>query len=297
MRRALEICKTLKDFETLLDTLPRPLYIDSNYGVMDATGGVAYYEVVHNKYVKYDANNPEIAPNGYLIRTNFGVSGDQTLGQGFDRYVSMENFVNDNGKKGKIDSKDVIRRATRFLIHGGTKVNLYESVPENETVRLFVDFKEFIPRKVTVSAQLIQGVRKGENPLLTFAWTICGNPLTTITIPIWMTDDHQLPQIVTRSVKTNHAPLTDASLSLKEQLFPSEAKGKLNLSRLINKAGTGILQHIESIEEELFRKVKPVMKSVCRNGKPGQEVTDFYRWIDIYVPSEYKKHFGIPVIP
>ena len=144
LRRALEICKTLKDFETLLDTLPKPLHIDSNYGVMDAQGGVAYYETGNKGYVKYDANDPKIAPNGYLIRTNFGVSGIKLFGKGYGRYTAMEMYIDRVKTNGKIRFEDVIRGATRFLTHGDTKVNLYKYEPENDKKPVFVDFKDFI---------------------------------------------------------------------------------------------------------------------------------------------------------
>ena len=44
MRRALEVCRTLADFEHLLDTLPKPMDVNSNFGVLDGEGGCAYYE-------------------------------------------------------------------------------------------------------------------------------------------------------------------------------------------------------------------------------------------------------------
>ena len=65
MRRALEVCATLEDFEHLLDTLPRPLCVDANFGVIDAHGGCAYYETGNQGYVKFDANDPAVAPEGY----------------------------------------------------------------------------------------------------------------------------------------------------------------------------------------------------------------------------------------
>ena len=295
IRRALEICKTLKDFETLLDTLPKPLHIDSNYGVMDSEGGIAYYETGNKGYVKYDANDPKIAPNGYLIRTNFGVSGMKLLGKGYVRYTAMEMFVDGIKKNGKIYFEDVIRGATRFLTHGETKVNLYKYEPESDKQPVFVDFKEFIPRSVSVSAQLIQGIKKGESPLETTAWTMCGFPLTTVCIPIWLTKDNQLPRIVSRN-SNGHSMICDAGLALKKRLFPNNKKrGKngINLAQLINKSGTGILQKIKPIEDDVFLRARDVQATICKEGTNSQKVADFYTWVDQYVTSEYKKRFGI----
>ena len=295
MRRALEVCATLKDFETLLDTLPRPLHLNSNYGVMDAKGEIAYYEASSKGYVKYDANDPEVAPNGYLIRTNFGISGIKNSGKGYGRYKAMEMFVENVKKNGKISYKDVIRGASRYLTHGESKINLYDIEPENAGLPVFVDFSNFIPRKYTVNAQLIQGVKIGENPSETVAWTICGSPLTTVCVPIWMTPGSELPKIVSRD-SNGHSPLCDAGLELKKRLFPKSKKRKsddINIAQLINKAGTGILQQIEPVEDEIFRRSDIVIQKIRQQGYVGTEVVDLYKWIDLYVPTEYKKRFGL----
>jgi len=293
LRRALEICKTLKDFETMLDTLPKPLHIDSNYGVMDAEGGVAYYETGNKGYVKYDVNDPQIAPEGYLIRTNFGVSGNSALRNGYERYTAMEMYVDGIKRNGKIQFEDVIRGATRFLTHGETKINLYNYEPENGLVAKFVDFKGFIPRSVTVSAQLIQGIKKGEKPLDTTAWTMCGYPLTTVCVPIWLTKNKELPKTVSRKSK-GHSIICDTGLFLKKRLFPNNTnKNQLDLAQLINKTGDGVLQQISVIETKIFKRASKVQDAVrkCRN--KAKEVNKFYNWVDGYVASEYKKRFDI----
>lgn len=295
MRRALEICSTLSDFENLLDTLSRPLRINSNFGVMDASGGIAYYETSNSGYVKFDANDPVMAPNGYLIRTNYGLSGSKDYGYGFERFTAMKAFIGSISKEGKINSKDVIRGATRYLTHGKSKINLLNNTPRNGGLPVFVDFTDFIPRQQTASAQLIQGVKLGENPLETVGWTICGSPLTTVCIPIWIKTDYKLPKIVSRD-NNGHSPMSDAGLELKKRLFPpSNMRGKedINIAQLVNKVGTGILQRIEPIEDEIFRRADIVIMNIRKRGSAGAETDVFYKWLDMYIPAEYKKRFGI----
>lgn len=295
LRRALEICKNLKDFERLLDTLPKPMHIDSNYGVMDAQGGIAYYEAGNKGYVKYDANDPKIAPDGYLIRTNFGFSGNKRYGAGYERYTAMEMFIDGIKRDGKIQFEDVIRGATRFLTHGETKVNLYNYEPESGGLPLFVDFEDYIPRRVTMSAQLIQGIKDEEDPLETTAWTMCGFPITTVCIPIWLTQKGQLPTIVSRN-NDGHSLICDAGLELKKRLFPNNKmrkKNDINIAQLINKSGTGILQRIKPIEDEVFRRASDVQASIRKEGTKTRRVSDFYSWVDQYVATEYKKQFGL----
>lgn len=86
MKKALMFCASLEDFETLLDTLSKPLGVNSNFGVIDAYGGAAYYETGNYKYVKVDANDTTVAPHGIIIRTNHSMSSDLSKGFGFNRF-------------------------------------------------------------------------------------------------------------------------------------------------------------------------------------------------------------------
>ena len=83
MYRALEICRTTADFERLLDTLSRPMGVEANFGVIDAEGGAAWYEVNNHSWVKFDVNEE---PSGYRVVTNFTCSGRVKDRKGVDRY-------------------------------------------------------------------------------------------------------------------------------------------------------------------------------------------------------------------
>lgn len=294
MRRALEICGTLEDFECLLDTLPHPLKANTNIGVMDADGNVAYYEVSNYKYKKYDVNNPQVAPNGYLVRSNFAFSGDRKKDVGVARYKALDTYMSSLRKKGKISFEDIIRGATRYFVHGETGVDFNDIKPGN-IKPVYVDFTDFIPRRQTASAQLIQGVIKGEDPLHTVGWTICGSPMTTVCIPVWIAPNHRVPKIMSRNA-SKHASICDAGLQLKKRLFPNDkkrGKSEINITQLMNKQGDGILQQITPIETEIFRRANKVQNAVREQGYDSQEINQFYTWVDNYVVSEYKKRFGI----
>ncbi|MCD6346748.1 MAG: hypothetical protein J7L96_04935, partial [Bacteroidales bacterium] len=64
MKRALRECATIDDFEKLLSELPKPVRLEANFGVIDANGGAAYFELGNFTYAKIDANDPKIAPYG-----------------------------------------------------------------------------------------------------------------------------------------------------------------------------------------------------------------------------------------
>lgn len=296
MYKALETCATLADFEHLLYSIKQAkgtLHSNSNFAVLDAEGGVAYYETGNKGYVKFDANDPIQAPYGYLIRTNHGMSGDRSLDQGIERYLAIQDYMTRAGFEGNLGFEPIIRKVTRTLTHGLTRLNLWDFAPQDDSQPVYFPFRDFIPRWHTASAQLIQGVRPGENPRLTIAWTIPGSTLTTPAIPLWITADGKLPQIVIRNSE-GHATLVDAGFLLKDQLFPikrGNGADYINLARLINHAGTGILQQITPIEDEIFSKGARVIETLRKNGKAGKETTEFYQWIDQYVSEEYQKIF------
>ncbi len=58
MKRALETCKTVADFEALLEaTNATGRSTTANYGVIDALGGAAMFETGPNTFSKFDAND------------------------------------------------------------------------------------------------------------------------------------------------------------------------------------------------------------------------------------------------
>jgi hypothetical protein len=97
MRMALQRCASLTDFETLLDTLPKPLGVEANFGVIDAMGGAAYYETDNYRYNKTDVNDHKTAPGGYLIRTNYSFTGNPEEGYGYIRYNTAEKLFEKAG--------------------------------------------------------------------------------------------------------------------------------------------------------------------------------------------------------
>jgi hypothetical protein len=92
MKLALQTCTNLADFENLLNSLPKPLKTRSNFGVIDANGGAAYYETGNYSYTKFDVNNLHDAPFGYLIRTNFSYSGDRGYDVGLSRHWAAQDY-------------------------------------------------------------------------------------------------------------------------------------------------------------------------------------------------------------
>lgn len=294
MRKALGTCRTLGDFEHLLDSIKAqgPIPSNSNFAVLDAEGGVAYYETGNKGYVKYDANDPLVAPYGFIVRTNHGMSGERSLDQGVERYLAISDYATRAAFANDLGFENIIRKVTRNLKHGLTQIDLHDFQPQDDSQPVYFPFRDFIPRYLTASAQLIQGVKENESPLLTTAWTIVGSPLTTVAIPLWITTDGKLPNVVTHQRPGQQAPLVTASFELKRQLFPIErgnGQDYINLARLINRSGTGIIQKIEPIETEIFYRSRAIRQS----NTPNKDISEYYRWVEQYVREQYSQRFSI----
>ncbi len=288
MKLALQRCRTVRDFEQLLDSLPKPLGVEANFGVIDAQGGGAYFETGNSHFKKYDVNDTAVAPDGYIIRTNFSFSGNRSKDKGISRYLEAEQLFTAAAQDKALSCDFLLHRVSRCLTHGLTKVNLYDAMPQNGDSPVYVPFRDFIPRYITSAAILIQGTKPHEPTALTTMWTILGSPLTSVAIPVWIGEQGNCPNILLPDASGN-APLCEWSLNLKKQLFPVE-KGEgndyLNLSALLNKENKGILQKNLVVEKEIISRTETELNKWRSNGIDEKEMSDLYRWINKYV-SEY----------
>ena len=296
MKLALQKCSTVNDFERLLDSLPKPLGVEANFGVIDAQGGGAYFETGNSRYIKYDVNDPKIAPMGYIIRTNFSFSGNRSHDKGVSRYLAAEQLINQASLTHSLTCDFFLQKVARFLTHGLTKANLYDFMPHNGKNPVFVPFRDFIPRYITSSTLLIQGTKEQEPTSLTTMWTILGSPLTSMAIPVWINPKGYFPTILLPD-KTGNAPLCEWALELKKQLFPidkGEGTDYLNLSALINKENTGILQKNLGVEKEVISKSEVQLLEWRNNGLDYKEMDELYRWINKYVSEYFSQTPGYP---
>ena len=75
MKRALQTCRTVEDFCQLLETTNSSgRTTTANFGVIDAQGGAALFECGPRSYHMFDANDPQVAPDGWIIRSNFATT-------------------------------------------------------------------------------------------------------------------------------------------------------------------------------------------------------------------------------
>jgi hypothetical protein len=296
MKLALQTCERLEDFEEMLENLDKPLGIEANFGVIDAFGGCAYYECDNFNFKKIDANNPEIAPFGYIIRTNYSFTGKEDEGYGYIRYLAAEQLFYNAAASGDISCRFILQDMSRCLRHSLTGVDLTKDHLASSNEKEFVHFQDYIPRNSSVSTILVQGVKEGESPEFNTVWTILGFQLCSVAVPTWVAGGDNLPSILVADSAGN-APLCEKALALKEKCFPVKRGSGykyLNTAAVVNKEKTGILQLLRPVEDEILIKSGEYIKKWRKKGSINNtEVNDLYKWMDRYISDKYSELFDL----
>jgi hypothetical protein len=295
MKLALMYCKTLRDFENLLDTLHKPLGADANFGVIDAGGGAAYYETGNFRFVKYDVNDPGVAPKGYLVRTNHSFSGTPDAGYGYARYNTAVATMEEAAANHSFTPRYLFNHISRNLTHSLTHTNLMDNMAENRSIPDLRFFIDYIPRVSTSASILIVGATDEKHVNDMVMWTIPGFPLTSVAIPVWLKGGRKLPDIVI--MKGNlHSPLCDAALKLKEACFPvtrDRGENYINIAAVVNRQNTGYIQMLQPVEDTVFIKANQMVAEWNNGPLSENRIQEFYHWLDAYLDKSYQKLFGI----
>ncbi len=295
MKRALQQCATLEDFEQLLNETAGDRGIEANFGVIDAHGGAAYYETDHNHYFKIDADDPAAAPFGYIIRTNYSFSGKIDTGYGFIRYQTAEELFYQAVAENNLSVRFVVTKADRNIYQSLIKTDLRKPpIPPSKDHTKFVSFEDYINRYTSVSTMIVHGVMPGESPDLTTIWTIPGFPLCSVAVPTWVAAGPELPSELTAPGDTN-SPLCEKALQLKNKCFPikrGSGKKYLNLAQLLNREGDGILQITPVIENKIIDKADPFLLKWQDDGFNKKEAQALYDIFDEIIKSDFNRYFG-----
>ncbi len=292
MKQALQQCATVDDFEKMLKTLAKPYGIAANFGVIDAQGNGAFFETSNRGYFKIDVNDPVAAPMGYLIRTNYSFTGTPDEGQGYIRYLTAEKLFYQASATNNLTPEFILRDAARCLVHSLTETDLKQQ--QTREKEKFVWFTDFIPRFSTAASVVVQGTRKGEPASSMTMWSVLGFPLCSVVFPVWFNEAHVLPQLL-QADSTGYAPLCNKALALKDRCFPvkrGHGDNYLNLPALVNPAGTGILQKLGPVEEQVLSESETQVASWRKKPPATGDIRRFYDRLDKLITEAYLRLFG-----
>lgn len=284
MFKALSVCKNLADFEKFLDKYKRPIGVEANFGVIDAEGGAAYYEVNNSGWTKIDVNDPKIAPQGFLVYTNFSYTGRYDEGMGYIRYTTACQIMNNYaGQAGKFTPEWIFKNLSRSFYNSLLDIDL---VKDNDLLKRgsgwFVE-QDFIPRKSSTASIVIQGVKKGENPANIVMWSLIGYPPAGVAVPMFVAAGENQPAFMLKSGESENASMCDWSLKQKHAAFPvTRGNGAkyFNFNLLYNDRGTGYMQLANQFESEIFKMAVPVIEEFRATGFDAGKLKGVYDFVE-----------------
>lgn len=150
MTIALKKCKNINDFKNILDSLPKPLGVEANFGVIDAYGNGGYFETNNYKYTFYDLKD---SPDHVLIRTNYSYSGRPEEGFGFIREGNAKHLLQPYIDSKSISPEVFTEGLSRSFYHDLLKRDMAQSGE-----RWIID-QDFIPRFTTSASVVIEGCK------------------------------------------------------------------------------------------------------------------------------------------
>ncbi len=215
MKLALQNCASVADFEKLLlETNQTGRRTRANFGAIDAHGAAAMFEAGHRSFVKFDACDPEAAPQGFIVRSNFSMTatGSQHLArpQEFLKVYSGRRYLRADGligkyvaQHGKLDYRFFLQTLSRDVSEGldgpaaawGVQS---QPAPNHQNPLLLpalINTQSTINRRNTVSAVVFHGVKAESAPQWTTMWTLLGQPAFSVAVPCWITNSQTSPML------------------------------------------------------------------------------------------------------
>ena len=244
MTMALKKCKTVDDFANLLDTLPRPLGVEANFGVIDAYGNGAYFETNNHSYMRF---NIEDAPDHVLVRTNYSHSGRPNEGFGFIREENANHLLAPFVKTNSVAPEVLTETLSRSFYHDLLKADL-----SNDGKKWVID-QDFIPRYTSTATVVIEGCKPlapGDKLSPEYLkeqyimWTGLGYPPCSEIFAV-RCDADGVDESLRGSGENGRSTQCDKVLIRKAEVFPfNKGNGNkyIDMEKLTNKSGTGYIQ-------------------------------------------------------
>lgn len=213
MSAALRHCTTVDDFARMLDSLPRPLGVQANFGVVDATGAGAYFETDDRGYVRFD-----LPGDSLLVRTNFSCSGTCGEGMGRVRYANALHLFAPHMSARDFSPRLLTDTISRSFYHSGRGTDAMAAGLDE------VEDLDLIPRRST-SASVV--VEIAPEPTM---WVILGYPPLSTARAV---TPGSVPEEMRPTLPGAFSPLSDRNVNIRNQvIFSRGGRHFVNLRRL-----------------------------------------------------------------
>lgn len=247
MTKALKSCRTIDDFERLLEKYPKPMGVEANFGVIDASGEGAFFETNNYSWVRYNLSD---APDGVLVRTNYSHSGRKGEGYGYIREKNAEYLLQPFVDEKNVTPEVLTEVLSRTFYHDGKKHDFtFDGMADDFKVK----DEDFIPRYKSTATVAIEGCQPLDSVKNVDAefvkneyimWTGMGYP-PVAEIKAVRYGENGIPEGLRGSLPNGHCVDGDVAKKIRDAVFEKgQRKNELyvNLHLLYNEDGTGFAQ-------------------------------------------------------
>ena len=255
MTRALSTCANVAEFEKMLDrTAKEGRRTRANFGVIDATGAAMVFETGATTHKRFDASDPEVAPEGFIVRSNFAISVDdaKTRARSIERYRRGNSICEAAVAKENLTARHLLREFCRDLSDNEGNphpIPLQRKVGKAPVGTL--DNNRCIARPSTRSAVVFHGVQASEHPDLTTFWVLLGEPIFSVAVPCWVRSGAVAPELDGEK----QSPLCDAAITLTSDGYVTgEKQGRRSPPRYLDTANLPrIWEKTYPTEDQIFK--------------------------------------------
>lgn len=249
MADALRRCASVADFEAYLgESLGPSLGSLANFGVIDAQGGAAIFEVSNRAFKKFPV---AAAAEGYMVNTNFARSGAPGAGAGYLRFERASELFR-SLPAGGITVEALLGRFSRDTGHVLVRQPSFQQFRDHSVRHpLWICARDTIDRSSTSAAVVVNGRPPGEAGTPATLWVQLGEPLCSVAVPLWV-EAGEVPAALREGTT---APLLLESQRLKKLARPyaeGDRREYLEATRLDNREGTGFLPGLLAAEREIL---------------------------------------------
>ncbi|MEW4453614.1 carcinine hydrolase/isopenicillin-N N-acyltransferase family protein [Bremerella sp. JC817] len=268
---ALESCETVADFQALLDrTNATGRMTRGNFGVIDAHGGAMLFEVGPTTYQAFDTNDPNVAPQGFIVRSNFSETARQHLPDDAPqpiedmysgkRYRRAHELCLSAHQAGTLDMAFLLQQVCRDV--EGCHASAFNEIDSdaNPKNRQWITGST-LNRNSTVAAAVFQGVAPGEDPRLVTMWSILGEPMFSIAIPCWAAQGG----VATAGNGPGKSSLCLAAMNLRQAFYDSSGT-ELQANKLDQ-----VTSSLKQVEQQSIARIAALTKA-WRKSPPTAEV-------------------------
>lgn len=296
MKLALETCRSVDDFEAILDSTDSLGRRDcSDFGVIDAFGGAAIFEAGRYHFTRYDAVDDD---DGFLIRANFAYSGSDTSGNndsyGIHRHDRAKQLWKSASDEGNLTPLYIYQNVVRDLTSrdcdpyplpfegyydSGWQTWPWGHVPHTSAIN----------RSSTQSVFLAQGVAEDSDPADAVIWAMGGSPLGCIFTPLWV----RAGSIPSQYDSIDLPDICRIGIDIKD--FITEDDHGVDSKRLCNRYQTGFYDFALLLETYFYNKALGYLNSrnfnhdqlqSLQNELAEQAVDSLEAWRPVYNVSE-----------